>query len=498
MIEAVLAQRGGMLSTELKEYLMKACSISSDTARKRISRAEKDNSNICKLLGITFQHRAVFYYHKKNFGSSYYWNDLHQALQESNSVYAYTIAALISHQGIIPIDHFPIQCGAPHRMAKNISYERVLNDLKNINAIQESFIPRVGDCISLIQNDEYNKFDGDIIKARLLSEEILINALSDWLKNLNFASYHSIALNRDEKHHSVNGFYWDISAPSYLTPLTTTNVDGKKPGFIVCDVMLDCIIDENALSPFLNKVKKSQFNRNQGRCLYIFVAERFTNEAFNLAKKAGIMPATVRNLFGKDVEKALKSVISLFSHLASLVDAPDKIDKLFSRLDQIEGAVGNLRGSLFEFIVAESLRSIYPTVELGNKLKSLTSSKKYDADIMVTKPQETLIIECKSGHAGALLDNEEVKHWLQEQVPNMYKTLCHQSDDPERKYVFELWSTKQLSEESIALIDKVKKTLKKYSIELKIGEEVRQEVEKSNKETLVNILNQHYLNKHSL
>ncbi len=49
---------------------------------------------------------------------------------------------------------------------------------------------------------------------------------------------------------------------------------------------------------------------------------------------------------------------------------------------------------------------------------------------MITKPDETLIIECKSGYAGVVLAHEQVVHWLQEQVPNMYKTLA-QSDNKE-------------------------------------------------------------------
>jgi hypothetical protein len=497
VIEQALLNQGGMLSTELKQFLMDNSQVNADTARKRISRAVKSNSNICKLTGLSFRNKAVFYYHKNNFGSPMYWDALFRALNGAKSVYAFAIAALIARNKIIPTEHFPIHCGAPFRMAKNISCERVLKDLKGINAIREDFIPKVGDCISLIQEDDFIQHDGERIKARLLAEDILINVISSWLKKLNFVSFEKIALNRSEKYQPVNGFYWDISAPSYLTSLTTFENGKKKPGFVVCDVILDCTIDDVALSPFLNKVIKSQFSRLQGRCMYILVAENFTEDAFKLAKQAGIIPATTRNLFGKDVEEALKSVISVFSHMASFINAPEQIEDLFTRLEKIEGAVGNLRGTLFEFIVAESLREIHSNVVLGKKLKSLSSSKKYDADVIVRMPLETLIIECKAGYAEATLSHSEVKHWLQEQVPNMYKTLLHQDDEPNRKYIFELWSTKKLSDESIELLNTAISNLKKYTVVFKIGQEVRQQIKKSNKQTLLNLLDQHYL-KHPL
>lgn len=491
-IEQVLLKRGGMLSTDLKEYLMNNPNISADTARKRISRAEFSSANICKLKGLAFRNRAVFYYHKSRFGSPYYWESLHEALKRANSVYSFTIAALIARGGVIPKEHFPIQCGAPFRMARNMSFERVLKDLLDVNAIREINIAGVGDCISLIQDDAYVN-NGTSIKARLLAEDILINAVSSWLKNLNFGSYDKVVQNREEKHKSVNSFYWDISAPSYLTSLTTITSEQKKPGFVVCDVMLDRIVNEADISPFLNKVKKSQFSRNQGKCLYIFVAQKYTKEAFELAKKAGIIPATTRNLFGKDVEEALKSVIEVFSRLTLYVDAPEKVQELFSKLEKIEGAVGNLRGTLFEFIAAESLRQLYPNVEMGKKIKAITNSKKYDADIFVEKPNETLIIECKSGHPKALLDHNELKRWLHEQVPNMHKTLVSQEAGVNRQYSFEMWSTKELKEESKELLNKVQNSLSKYSINVRTGIEVKQEVAKANKQNLLDLLDQHYL-----
>ncbi|MFY8326822.1 hypothetical protein [Pseudoalteromonas sp. ZZD1] len=497
MIESHLLKIGGMLSTELKTHVMSTVKVSSDTARKRIQREEKNNPNVCKLLGLSFRNGSVFYYHKNHFGSTLYWRALYKAFIDSKSAYSYAVAALLARDKIMPSEIFPIHCGIPARMAKNLSYERVLTDLKAVNAIREYFIPKVGDCISLMQQDEYLKFEGEKIKACLLAEEVLISSLGSWLKKLNIASFKKVAFNRSEKSQLVNGFYWDISAPSYLTPLISIDDKGQKPGFVVCDVMLNVKVDDIAISPFLNKVRKSQFSKKQGRCIYIFVAEEYTEGAFDLAKKAGVIPATTRNLFGRDVEEALKSVISVFSHLASFIDRPEQINDLFKRLNKIEGAVGNLRGTLFEFIVAESLRAIYPRVELGIKLKSTINDKKYDADIMITKPDETLIIECKSGHAGAVLAHEQVVHWLQEQVPNMYKTLAQSDNQQERKYSFELWSTKELRVESIQLIQRVSSDLKKYSVSFKTCNDVRQEINKSNQKGLLDLLDQHYL-KHPL
>lgn len=496
MIEEVLIKRGGMLSTELKELLIKACNVTDDTARKRISRAEKSNPNICKLKGLNFKNRAVFYYHKRCFGSPMYWHDLCVALLQTKSAYGYALSAIVNRDKAIPVELFPIHSGVPARMAKNLSYERVLADLKVVNVLTELTIPKVGDCIALVQDTTYLQNIGESIKARLLAEDILIKALGSWLKKLNIASYKKLAFGRSENRQMVNGFFWDISAPSYIVPLISYTPDSVKPGFIVCDVSLGNKVTETTISPFLNKVKKSQFSNKQGKCMYMLVAEEFTEEAFSLAKKAGVIPATTRNLFGKEVEETLKSVISVFSHLASFIDTPEQITELFSRLDKIEGAVGNLRGTLFEFIIAESLRHLYPNIELGKKLKSTTDNKKYDADIMVTKPYETLVIECKSGYPNTQLAHEQVERWLHEQVPNMYRTLSNEGGS-NKTFRFELWSTKTLKHESIELIQKVSNQTKKYHVDFKISDDIRHEVSESNRPELINLLDQHFL-KHPL
>tara|TARA_R110001583_G_scaffold100539_1_gene246583 strand:- start:15312 stop:16829 length:1518 start_codon:yes stop_codon:yes gene_type:complete len=499
MIAEELEKHGGLLSTELKDFVMKKVGVSQDTARKRISRALLSDSNICKLNGLNFKNNINFYYHRSNFGSPKYWDSLFHALQSTNSIYSYAIAALRTHNGLIPSFLFPVKCGAPYRMAKNLSFEKVLNDLKLVNIIREDEIKNVGHCVSLMQKDSFVSESGIEIKGRLLAEKIYLGAISDWLRKLNIASYESITNNRVSKvMKPVNGFYWDLTAPSFLSPLTQHQINGgKQTGFVVCDVDLGVIINEISITPFLNKVKKSQNNKNQSKCLYILAAEHFTDEAFQLARKEGIIPATPRNLFGKDIEEALKEVINVFSQLSFSITQPEQIGELFNKLQNIEGAVGNLRGSLFEFIVAEALRCIHPNVTLGQKFKAVDSKKKYDADIVVTKPNEIFFIECKGGNPYQALEHAQVKHWLQDQVPNIFKSVSGNDDFNNNKtsLVFELWSTQRLDEKSLKLISEAKTKInkKKYTIDIKVGCDVRKELAYASNDKLLHLIDQHFL-----
>ena len=503
MIAQELEKHGGLLSTELKNFIMEKDGVSPSTARKRISRAILTDSNICKLNGLNFKNNINFYYHRNNFGSPKYWDSLFHALQSTNSIYSYAIAALRTHNGLIPSFLFPVKCGAPYRMAKNLSFERVLKDLKLVNIIREDEIKSVGQCLSLMQKDTFVSENGIEIKGRLLAEKIYLGAITDWLRKLNIATYESITNNRVSKTMKpVNGFYWDLTAPSFLSPLTQYQITGgKQTGFVVCDVDLGVTIDEISIAPFINKVKKSQNNKNQSKCLYILAAEHFTDKAFHLARQEGIIPATPRNLFGKDIEEALNEVINVFSQLSFYITQPEQIDELFKKLQNIEGAVGNLRGTLFEFIVAEALRAIYPCVILGQKFKAVDSKKKYDADIMITKPNEIFFIECKAGNPYQALEHGQLKHWLQEQVPNIFKSVSSTDDFNNNKtsLVFELWSTQELSEESLKLISeaKIRINKNKYTIDIRVGSEVRRELAYASNDKLLNLIDQHFL-KHPL
>lgn len=94
-------------------------------------------------------------------------------------------------------------------------------------------------------------------------------------------------------------------------------------------------------------------------------------------KRAGIIPATPENLFGKDFADALFQLRDLVGSITlSLKDNIAAIDDIMSKLANIAGATNQLQGDLFEYIVAETVRIDSKDVEVGKYVSRLRGRRR--------------------------------------------------------------------------------------------------------------------------
>ena len=156
-----------------------------------------------------------------------------------------------------------------------------------------------------------------------------------------------------------------------------------KPGFIACDVYLgDGPVDKNGIQPFINKCVKLRMLRNIGSCMQIFVADEYAPDAFQDLKKHGIIPATPSNLFGEEVGEGLTVLFQVLRDATRKAIDPERFDLLFRTLGKIKGAATQLRGTLFEYLVADVLRKKrVPEVRMNRIFKS-PDAKKAEADVI--------------------------------------------------------------------------------------------------------------------
>ena len=79
-------------------------------------------------------------------------------------------------------------------------------------------------------------------------------------------------------------FAWDLTAPSYLTSVTTRLKDKSvKSGWVVCDVLLIEEAQLKHVEPFLHKVRSLSALKNIGRTMFILIAHGYDTEAFKAA-----------------------------------------------------------------------------------------------------------------------------------------------------------------------------------------------------------------------
>ncbi|MGR6781233.1 hypothetical protein ACU5B6_16875 [Moritella viscosa] len=351
MVIGILKKYGPCLSSELAERLVDNYGLTPAAARKRISRS----GEIVKKLGhLPFPKKARFIYLQENYASPWYWKNLHKAIYESGGAYSRALGAVLGRT-VLPIEHFRIACGAPIAQKKHISADTVLERLIAADVLVKTQITGLGCCVVTKSTYEYYPCSEDDffieVKGRLAAEAVLIDSVKEWLKRLGFASYHSVkarsALNDSPM---VGTFSWDITAPSYMSGLTTWKSGQLKPGFVVCDVLLNGEVDMHSIDPFLYKVSSTKSLRNVGSVMFIFVAQGYSKEAFSALKTAGVIPATPQSLFGKDVAEGFKGLIHTFENAMQGNLNPDDFNNVFEKLGKLEGALGNMRGTFFEFL----------------------------------------------------------------------------------------------------------------------------------------------------
>ena len=444
-IEEHLYYHGPCLSTDLAKHLVEHLGITYDAARKQVSRAKGDVGR----LNFNFPHRARFLYHKKDFASERYWTTLVNVMQDTNSSYGMALSSLIARGGIIPKKHFTIASGSPIAMKGRLSCEQVLKKLIELKLVEIVNLPSYGECITLIEKDErYFKAMG-YIKARLTGEDILLNTIVQWAKNLGFTSYDMIQCRNDDKElPRVANFNWDISGPSYLSPLVTNSgVENTKPGFFICDVLL------------------------------------------------GSIPATPETLFGKEFSEGIRKLIEFMEFIAGGGEVSlEHIDNVITNLAPIEGALSTLRGVFFEYLVAEVFRSSgNGTVTIGKVYK--TQEKTAEADVTIQNGyKEIKFIECKGYSPYSQIPDDIVTRWLQHQVPTFFKWV-RENISQDIDIICELWTTGKLSQESIAALDSLSKKIspKKYTIKYREAHDVIMKFKETKDKSLLNTFEEHFV-----
>lgn len=492
LVVDVLRRIGPCISTDLVAALVQDFKLTPSAARQRVSRS----TAIKRLAHLTFSRGAYFLYLQTDYASPRFWDSLVRCLLEQTISYGGGLAALMGREGVMPVAHFSIACGAPVAQKGHISASVALNRLKDANLVQTFDVPGIGECVELVQKTPAQSSEVAAMRARLHTEDLLLCAIKDWARNLGLVSYNTVSL-RDQgaTQPKVGTFNWDLTAPSYLGPLAQWDGGKAKPGFLVCDVLLGVNVSAEELRPFINKCKTLRSLPNIGRCLQVFVADGYEPEAFSLAKDAGVVPATTSTLFGVEVAKALRQLTDILKEAYPREGTLEKVDEVFARLSHIEGAANNLRGALFEFLVAEVVRlsSPHTTIQLNEILRD-PHGKSAEIDVLVYQLNQSVrFIECKGYKPGGTVPDEMVMRWLDDRIPFIRRIAEGDRSWRGCKLKFEFWTSGQLSTEAKAMIQVEAKKIRKFELSVFEGQDVAIMVSDTNTAALKKTYCDHFL-----
>jgi hypothetical protein len=439
--------------------------ITVETARKRLSRAIALGAvNIVE--GLSFTRNARFVYLLSQKKKRDFTRNLKEAIVEEGGAYARAILAVQSRR-VVPKWQFPAACGAPLQRRKHLTPFQVLNRLRDAGVFVEQDVPGLGPAVAMADRaDVIPPSDIAAAIARQTGESLLIDMIRDWSRRLGISSWDVVHVRKPKGPlPEVGSYAWDITSPSYILPLAKWDKSGKKPGFFACDVLLGGSIQERAASVFRYKCEELR-HLKVAPVLALFVADSYQKKAFDDLKEAGIIPATVKSLFGKDASEAFQDLARVLTDaFKGSLDTPALADAV-RRLTKIEGARGNLQGALFEYLVAEIVRHQQPgmRLEMNKRIKD-RSGKDVEVDIWgFDRPHPLRFFECKGRALGSEVADGEIDIWLDRRIPAIRDYVTHvEALEGATSFLpaFELWITGSLSAASASRIEKTRKANKR-------------------------------------
>jgi hypothetical protein len=390
---------------------------------------------------MPFPKRARFIYLEDQFGTEPYWSALIRAIEEANPAYAAALAGVRARGGILPRTHFDVASGCPALQKKQVASATVLERLISVRLLSRVSIEGYGECVALHEEAPYLAAERASMRARLLTEDVLIGAMRSWLGRMNFASP-KVTTVRGETMPKFATFHFDICGPCYLRPMRRFRAEAVDPGFVVADVVLGRILEEDEVKPFIRKCETLSYLREVRPFLPILIADGFSLEALRACRAQGIVATRPETLFGRDVGQALADLPQTLMRAAAIAASdPKKLESLFSRLGGIEGAATNLRGALFELIVGHMVRSIEGgSIDIGEIVRDQESNRPREIDVRLVKERNLTIYECKGYQPGTVVHDGEVEEWLTDKVPVIYKAHRQQQRFDGAAIRFEFWT----------------------------------------------------------
>jgi hypothetical protein len=391
---------------------------------------------------------------------------------------------------------FEIVSGSPLRQKGQLASSVVLARLQSAQLITSTRIEGLGDCLTLNGDDILGTPQLASLRARLLTEGVLLDAIRSWTGRMNIASPKATRIRDEEPSPQFSTFCFDLVGPSYLLPLVRFNGKRPDPGFLVADVVTGQNLDETLVSAFLRKCLLLGNLRRIRPFLPMLIADGFTPEALRLCRSKGIIATRPESLFGKDVARALADLLQTLTNAAAVAnDNPSQIETLFKRLSTIEGSAGNLRGALFELLVAHMVRSIEGgSIDIGVLVHDVEEHRRAEIDVRLIKERQIGIYECKGYQPSSAVKGLEIEDWLTKRVSTIYKAARQERRFDGCSMRFEFWTCGTFDADASKLLREAQQNIRKYQVAWRDGDSIRQYAGGIKESGIVKILNEHYFN----
>ena len=478
-IEQILKKNGPMLSGELAKKYSETNVSSNDAARKAISRAR---SPVQKLKKFPFEKNQVYCYLEEQYNTSVYREQLYFSLKNYSASISVILIAFENNSGILNKIAINIYSSSP---VSNVVGHRLIS--RNIKDLLELGLIYEYDDEHFMLNSNYSGIETNITYSNSNDRlcKIILSDFVLWATKVNMIAFNSAKVYPMAAEFAH--FQWGVTCPSYLQSLY--NQQENKPGFVVVDAIFGKNVTLSDISFFISKINIIRHFKHLPNFMPVLLITGATQEAFQLLKENKVFIGVLGNLFDENYTSVLMDIYNVFKNAtALLLNDSSKIDILLENISKYEGRFNNAMGDLFEYMVgAFYTKQGVAYIEM-NKLIPNAKGTKNELDILVSKDNKIIAIECKATKSP--LSISYVEKWLSEIVPTFRSWM--QQTYPSYSYEFQIWSVGGFDDKSMELLEKHKNTAKKYQLNYYCKQEILEKAKNANDTVLINQINKHF------
>lgn len=485
-IKEILQTRGPLTTSAVKQILVDS-GLSDDAARKRISRV---SAVIKKYSKIKFPKKIQLLYLTPHLRSTAAFRKaILNALKETGAAHYHALQAINLFAGLTTKQNFMVLSACPVARKKKTTFDKLLKELVATDLVT----------LSHVNSEEWVMSNCSVPLSPKAIEnttiiqtihELLFNPIEDWLKKNSFVSY-----NKVERFSEFAGYYWHLTAPSYLLPLVKKSLTAIRPGFVVADILPQSDIQVEHMRYFVSKCASCAYQKNTCSFLPILIGNHFSHQALQYAKENNIFITTPRNLFGDEMADAIDNLIRILTDTAKFLKTADEktILEVFTRIVKIEGKTNNVKGQLFELVAGHIVANDgFHVEEIGHKIRD-PNGDEAEIDILAKKGRTELrIIECKGFSSKSLIDKEDIEKWFT-RVKRIRNWVKNQASYFQANLTFEYWTSSGFTEDAESTLKAVQSKLTKYSIHWRAGKDVIKYAQDLKLGSMVNLLREHYV-----
>ncbi len=267
-------------------------------------------------------------------------------------------------------------------------------------------------------------------RKRIELETRLLHVFRDWLRNCFLVAYDSHTIRRDDVSATeFNQTMCDMHGPIYFgpfcqeKPLKRVSSSGN---FLLAEILgyrQFTIIDAEST---LERIGSIGHRWRSISICPIALAPSYSQQAWRQLRSAGEIALTFKDVFGPNIEELMRR---FWRAIAVEEATPEDLDEIEKSLELTkgtivsDGVIGNLKGALFELLIALGYRAAgYDTV-LQKIIRKPDEGEEFEVDVVARQGDDKCeLIECKGRHA----DYRE----CQADVERHFFNRCRAAADP--------------------------------------------------------------------